>query len=461
VFRSLEVSTWCDADRTRQLNEKLETYLIAASQETGLRHWTVSSELLPKIEQLVAGGDARPAFVYALLATWPPEDLKRDLVGDPLETVAGLKDRPPPAMAVITVIEAIEQLFLHDKHLDRVNGTKTAADKLRARLPVFEQLAALPGLSQREQAQIQHHKGKALKRLGEKAGAAELFEAVLRGPDPMNESRLQLIDLYRSDPQKVDQAVAHAEEILGRAAGHDDVTYSVFLGAVERLPWGSGAWRADLMRRHAPAIRSTIVEAAKVGVPQAVKAFAGLGRYLSKEDPGLFASIFADLPEPVLEALRSDDERAAWAEVYFEASRLEGVDAAKAMQLALDLYDSEVDPEDFHRQRRAELLIEMGRTPEAEAILADLRDTEWVLRLQARARFQQEDPEEAKAKIEAALAKLKPDSPFQSEFLELRYDIRRALRDGTAIEDLKAACASSQKDAERARLKARLDEVGA
>ena len=456
VFRSLGVSTWCDADRARRLDGALESYLIATSQETGLRHWTVSSELLPKIERLVAGGDARPAFVYALLATWPPEDRKRALVGEPLQAVAALEGKPPPAMAVVTVIEAIEQLFLHDKHLDRTSGTRTGSENLEARLPVFEQLAALPGLSEREQAQIQHHKGKALKRLGDKTGAAELFEGVLQGPDPMNESRLQLIDLYRIDPAKVDQAVAHAEEILGRAAGHDDVTYSVFLGAVERLPWGSGAWRADLMRRHATAIRSTIVEAARVGVPQAIEAFAGLGRYPSKEDPGLFASIFAELPEPVLAALRTDDERAAWAEVYFEASRLDGVDAGKLMRLALDFYDSEVDPEDFHRQRRAELLIEMGRAADAELILDGLRDTEWIRRLRARARFQLGDPEGARDAIDHALAKLKAGSPFESEFLELRYEIRAALFDADAIEDLKAAHARSQKDAERARLNERL-----
>ncbi len=321
---------------------------------------------------------------------------------------------------------------------------------------MFEHLAALPALSLREQAQVQHHKGKALKRLGDREAAAVLFEAVLAGPVPMNEARLQLIDLYRSDPARVDQAVAHAEEILSRAAGQGDVTYSVFLGAVERLPWGSGAWRADLMRRHAGTIQSTIVEAAMAGVPQAIRAFSTLGRYLSKEDPGLFASIFEQLPEPALGALGTDDERSAWAEVYFEASRLSGVDGEKLMRLALDFYESEVDPEDFHRQRRAELLIEMGRATDAEVILDGLRDTEWIQRLKARARFQLGDPKGAREAIDRALEKLKAGSPFESEFLELRYEIRDALVDADAIEDLKAAHARSQKNAERARLNERL-----
>lgn len=58
-----------------------------------------------------------------------------------------------------------------------------------------------------------------------------------------------------------------------------------------------------------------------------------------------------------------------------------------------------------------------------------------------------------------ALKRLKAEH-FRSEFLELRYDIRLALEEADAGEDLLAARAASQKVAETARLNERLREAG-
>jgi tetratricopeptide (TPR) repeat protein len=455
VFAALN-RDWCSSVRRVELDAALEAYLIAAAEEPGLRLWTSARILRPKLECLVASGARNPAFRYALLSVWDPAELRPELVGDTLADVV-LASTPPAPLAVIAVIEAIEQLFLHDK----LQGDEAAAAGLRARLAAFDMLAGLPGLTNREVAQIQHHKAKALKRLGEMHAAAELFEAVLAGPASMDEARLQLIDIYRTDRAKVDRAIELVDEILGRVAAGQDVTYSVFLGVVERLPWGSGMWRATLIRRHADAIERTIVEAANVGVQQAFVAFSAVGRYLSKEEPALFQRIFQQLPEPTVESLQTDSDRFAWAEIFFEASRLPDANAARLRAQALELYEAEIRPQRFHLQRRAELLIDMGCSAEAEALLRtrdDLESNEWIQRLMARALLAQDTPREALVWIDKALQRLKAEH-FLSEFLELRFDIRAALGDRGAIEDLLKARTASQKEMETARLDARIREA--
>lgn len=457
VFAALS-GEWCSPVRRAELNAALEAYLLATASETGLRFWTIARILRPKLEKLVAEGARSATFRYALLSVWDSGELRPELVGDPMTDAEALTGSPPGPLAVIAVIEAIEQLFLHDK----LEGDEVAKARLQTRLPAFDKLAELPGLTDRQTAEVQHHKAKALKRLGHLPAAAELFERVLSGPSPLHEAQLQLIDIYRTDTAKVDRAIQLVDEILGRVASERDVTYSVLLGVIERLPWGSGSWRADLIRRHAEAIERTIGEAADVGVQQAFNAFAALGRYLSTEEPAMFQRILRRLPEPAPESLQTDSDRFSWAEIYFEAARLQDTNTPRLQAKALALYEAEVRPQRFHLQRRAELLIEMGRPAEGEALLRereDLETSEWIQRLMARARLAQDDAPDALMWIDKALDRLKAEH-FRSEFLELRYDIRKALGDDEANEDLVRARAESQKDAEAARLDARLDDAG-
>lgn len=321
-------------------------------------------------------------------------------------------------------------------------------------MPVFAALAALPDLTSRERAQIQHHEGKALKRLNRPVEAAERFEAVLAGPFPMDEARLQLVTIYRSDPNKTNETIALVNAVFDRWGAGEDVAYSVILGLIERLPAGEGRWRNDIIARHAEAIKTTIVEASNQGVGQGPRAFAPLGRFISTEMPDLFMDIFHQIPVPGLEGL-ADGDRFAWAEIYAEAARISGVDAVALRADALRFYDAIINPADFHIQRRAELLIDMAQAADAEKVLLGLaanKSTEWVERLLARTRLALADPV---VRIDAALALLKSEH-FRSEFLELRYDIRSKLGDACARQDLENALAASQKKAERQKLSKRL-----
>lgn len=203
--------------------------------------------------------------------------------------------------------------------------------------------------------------------------------------------------------------------------------------------------------------KRTIISAANAGAQHAFDAFAALGRYVSVERPDMFRTIFKGLPEAELDSLQSDRERAARAEIYFEASRLSPDEAIELQQKARLHYRSIIRPVPFHHQRHAELLIDMGQPADGETLLRDLTtlNNEWQERLMARSRLAQGDASGALEWIEGALLKLTAER-FRSEFLELRFEIRKVLSDRNAIDDLEAALAVSQKDSERSRLDQRL-----
>ncbi|NPU63712.1 hypothetical protein HL667_01735 [Bradyrhizobium sp. 83012] len=453
VFAALKSLDWCDAARSAELDQTLQAFIVKVANEPGLRLWTLARALMPKLEAMVAAGLDKGPCLYALLAVWEPDEVRPDLVGNPVTAAARLSHGPRAPLAVITAIEAVEQLFLIDKH----EGDQVARKRLEERMPVFAALAALPHLTSRERAQIQHHEGKALKRLNRPVEAAERFEAVLAGPFPMDEARLQLVTIYRSNPTKTAETIALVNAVFGRWDAGEDVTYSVILGLIERLPAGEGRWRNDIIAGHAEAIKTTIVEASNQGVGQGPRAFATLGRFISTEMPDLFMDIFHQIPAPVLDGL-ADGNRFAWAEIYAEAARIPGVDAVALRADALRFYDAITRPADFHDQRRAELLIDMGHAAEAEKVLLRLatkKSTEWLERLLARTRLELGDPAGALVRIDVALALLKSEH-FRSEFLELRYDIRLKLGDEYARQDLESAIAASQKKAERQKLSERL-----
>lgn len=458
IFASLQSEVWCDAARGVELADALEAFLTTTAKELGPRFWAVGRNLRSKLESLVADGDRRTAFLYALLSVWEPEEIRSDLVGDPNRDANALAGRKRDSLAVITVIEAIEQLFLLDKH----EGDEVAKRRLEGRMPVFGVLADLIDLTDLERAQIQHHKGKALKRLGRADEAATLFEDVLAGPCPINEARLQLIDLFRGDSKRTAETIALVDQIFEDLAGGGEVTYSVLLGVIERLPAGRGKWRNDLIDRHALAIEQTIVAAANLGMSQAFSAFAPLGRFLSGENPAFFDVIFRQLPEPGIESFDSDGDRFAWAEIYAEAAKLPSADHDRLRTKALALYEGIAKPDLFRRQRRAELLVDMGRAAEGEAMLRaeeKLPASEWLQRLMARARLKQGHAQDALAWIDDALARLTAEH-FRTEFLELRYDIRTALGEADAGTDLLAARTASQKVAEAHRLDERIRRAG-
>ncbi|WOB79901.1 hypothetical protein [Brevundimonas nasdae] len=152
-----------------------------------------------------------------------------------------------PAIDTMTVIETIEAGYLYRKTRD---GKAAAKAVLGQQMGVFDRLEADRRLTVQQKAELDHHKGKALLRLGDRRAAITQFEAVLSGPHPLNESRLQLVKLLAGDVSRAADVEAMTRALLEGFGQRGDVTNSVFLAAVESLPWRDAPWRDALISAH-------------------------------------------------------------------------------------------------------------------------------------------------------------------------------------------------------------------
>jgi hypothetical protein len=156
------------------------------------------------------------------------------------------------------------------------------------------------------------------------------------------------------------------------------------------------------------------------------------------------------------ERVDDDEARFIFGDILLEASRASDHDAGDIQIRALSFFEAQIQPKDFHIQRHAELLLDMAQPEKAEALLQAHREFDsscWIQRLMARARLAKGDALTALCWINRALADHKCISRHD-EFRELRYEIRRALRDTGSLDDLKAALELAPEGRRRARLQA-------
>jgi hypothetical protein len=451
VFSSLSsLDWWTPAGRTR-LSDKLEAYLDTASAANDLSLWSAAGSFRRRLEALVAAGDLRPAFLLALLMAWSPEEIDPGPLGDPAAKAATLAaaGRPVTPVEFRLLIETVEQLFRRAK----TQGEAAATAFLDASLPMFDSLATLPGLSLRQTAEIHHHRGKVYRWLHRDADARREFETVMAGPFPLDATRLQLIRLYKWTGE-FPAAAQLGEEVLTAAEGAGDVSPSVVLAVIQDLPWRDASVRTHLLWPKQAFIEQTIVGYANAGYDQAYKTLAAVARWWSQGAPEVLARVLAAIPALSAERVDDDEDRFAFGDILFEASRALDAGVEVTQTLALSFFEAEVEPKDFHVQRHAELLLDMGRGDKAEALLKAHRQFDsscWIHRLMARARLAQDDAPAALTWIDRALADDKGISR-RDEFLELRYEIRRALGEAEALDDLKAAVAFAAEGRRRARL---------
>lgn len=454
VFTSLAAQEWWTPGRHAEIADSLEKYLARTALGTDLIFWAAAVNLRHVIRRLVADGDRRPAFLYALLSIWSPSEIEPMLIGDPIADAKLLRQSPiaVPSISTMALIEAIEKLFLFDK----LQSHDVARDQLATRMGVFDELANIPLLTDKQVAEIKHHKAKALIRLRRHSEAIILFEEVLAGSSPLPESRIQLMRLLgRGDKGEKSKATDIADQILSAPQAEGGVSHSVFLAAVEQLPWRSSG---ELIFKHQIAIETLIVEAANLGISQAFRTLASIARFLSKEAPDLLNRILDALPARTLSSDDGQGDRATWGDILLEASRTAGDSSAKMQAEALLFFEEELAADSFHKQRHAELLLLMGRARDAKSMLllrADLHIASFPQRLMALAELQLENPDQALLWIDRALANL-TNRRFDVEFYEHRFDIRQALNDTAATEDLQKAIACSDPGNTQIRLQKKL-----
>lgn len=373
VFASLQALKSQLLHAAADLTDQLAAYIEeAVTSGDSLPFQTVSRSLDARIREAIASGQRSSAFVYALLETSPPEALDPALLEDPfvmVDRVVTTTGRQARAIDTMAVIETIEAGYLYRKALD---GKEVAETGLRSEMPVFDRLEASFLLTPRQRAEIEHHRGKALLRLGDKRAAIACFQAVLAGPHPLDESRLQLVRLLASDPGKAAEVETMTRALLEGFGGRGSVTTSVFLATIESLPWRSDPWRDELIRAHGPTIEAALVRLTNLGIGQAYRALASVGRYWARRDPQAFLRVFDAVPPRNPDGAEEDGDLFAYGELLHEASHLKPDDRAELQARALATYEAIKSLDGYRTQRIAELLTEMDRPQEALDLLEPL-----------------------------------------------------------------------------------------
>lgn len=161
VFASLTTAGPPSEARVAELNDGLDSYIAQVWTQTGFAFSSVAKSFKGKIQELARAGDARPTYRLALAHAWGPGEIDPGLLGDPETEVNKLAAAGTAAAPVLvsSIIETIEVLYRAD---GVGRGKQVARDNLRCRLPIFEVHAKLPGLSDRQAAEINTTKRKRL-----------------------------------------------------------------------------------------------------------------------------------------------------------------------------------------------------------------------------------------------------------------------------------------------------------
>ncbi len=268
-------------------------------------------------------------------------------------------------------------------------------------------------------------------------------------------------DKIRVRRQTVEHPFGTIKSWMGSTHFHE-VSSNVVLATLQALPSAGRKWRQRLFDKHADLIEREILAAAEAGADDAFPAFAAAARHWSWHDRDRLLRVFAalNMDDP---ATLDDNTRAACDELFAEAAkRPEGFDAG-AQARALGYYEAIEAPQDFALQKHGQLLFEMNRADEAEAVL--LRITEpspfafyWL----SKAQLAQGKHDDSLVAIGKGLNGLPSgQSRYQTTFLAQRFEIRRALGDPAAREDLEEAHRLCEDPRYKAALEKRLAALAA
>lgn len=416
-----------------------------------------------QFERILAATPGRDACMYCLLHAWIDQEIDPSMIGDLMARARGLAAmRFPPDIAIITVLELVEGLYRRAK-LD--NGIADARTLLESLIPVFVTLEDANGVSEDAKLRVFHHHAKAFKNLERYAEAIAICEKVLT-QRRLPATRLLLARLLMFEEPSREKAKDLLFELLRDAkATPEQAEISVTLAAITAIgQWQLKAWFRDALVEFGELAANYIVDAAARGFDQAFVAFAAIGRELQFNDDALFQKVISQLPQRSVEDIRDDKERAAWGDILLTAAKAaEGAARDALLHKALECYEALSQPAAYNKQQMGQVLVLLGRFDNAVRVLdplVEIGPNPWNRYWLSKALLALRQTERAKALVEAALGDPKVGT-YRAALLEHRFEVRKAIKDPLAIEDLKAAVAACDSAKYKAALTRRLSELNA
>lgn len=248
VFTALNSLNWLTDEKARQIDGKLEAFILQQIREDGHGLQLIASQLRGKIASKVASGDRRPAFLYALSMVWMGSAIPIHLLPNPLEEAQRLKSlrAVDNEVAILVVLESIEAT---GRYLRQASGDPAAIEWLWTVVRAYDDLAAMADLSARQAAEIKHHRAKTLRILGKHAEAERLFEEVVASY-PLNDAKLQLVRSLGRKPGGHETAKRYASDIIAAKLDGGSVSPSLLMALGDALNGARQTWAGGLIEQH-------------------------------------------------------------------------------------------------------------------------------------------------------------------------------------------------------------------
>lgn len=401
----------------------------------------------------------RSTLAYCLAHSSADKDVNRALLGDPAqrskEILSGGKVKDMDVSAICETIEAIYRKVKYDSGID------AARTELDTNLPIFEELSKAPSISRFSYCTVLHHRAKALRNLKRFDDAIPLCEQVLAEfAHPATKLLLARLLLLKRDNASIERSKELLFELLEEAqVSPEAADISITLAAIETLGWGElKPWFPEALNKFGGLVAECIIESATRMLDHAFLAFASIGRFLQYNAPDQFHLILKALPKRTPEEARDDKERAAWAEILLSASKSDQCpeeDRENIRLEALGFYEALERPSEFSQQEHGQLLFLLNRFDDAIRVLNPLVTNSpnpwnryWLSKaLLAHGDLPVDtDLSAALRLIDESLGDPKGKT-YRASFLEHRWEIRKAGKDTSAIDDLQEAhdCCTNQK----------------
>jgi tetratricopeptide (TPR) repeat protein len=432
VFTALSSLDWLTEEKARQIDSKLEAFILQQIREDGHGLQLIASQLKGKIASNVESGDRRPAFLYALSMVWIGSAIQIHLLPNPLEEAQRLKalGAANNDVAILVVLETIEA---KERYLWQASGEVVAVEWLGTVVQAYGDLEAMADLSARQAAVIKHHHAKTLRNLGKHAEAERLFEEVVASHS-LNDAKLQLVRSVGRRPQDYETAKRYASEIINTKLDNGTVSPSLLMALGDALNGARQTWAGDLIEQHEELFLREALYSAAIGIPQGYHSVASFVRALVWHAPERVESVLARLPEPTPLMLDDDQSRGGYAEIMLLAAGVD--DEAVYLNRALDAFETLKAPNIYQKRKWGEALYKLGRYAEAETILDTIEDKSsriWLAHNLSQVKLELGKLEEALDLVNESVAgAIGMNEKYRSSFLLQRVKVKIALQQNPA-----------------------------